>query len=295
MKSYYSIIRFVNNPLSKENLTIGMIAISNGKIFYKFSKNKTNLVYKINSNNSKLLDYTIDKVSNFIDAQLKEEVSLFSDDININLEYLNRLSIYNNGFLQFDKPSVLNLGFDNLKFNSFFDKFIELNLKVQKKILVDKSFKKTIDNVFYKPLKNLIDIDYKVKKEQIPGLFFDYTLDGIGVNGSIYTVKSIDLNSDKPLDQFRRDISDLESLNYRVDLFSKEYGLKSEDNNHYLIVDPYKGSKKSHYDIYNILMEQSKNDFPYSIIDTNKLPEVTKKIQDSQSIIKFSKFLQKIN
>jgi hypothetical protein len=295
MKSYYSIIRFVNNPLSKENLAIGMIVISGGKVFYKFSKEKISITHKINSNNSNLLDYTIDKVSNFIDLQLKEEVSLFSREVSINLEYLNRLSIYNNGFLQFDKPSVINLEFDDVKFNNFFQKYIELNLRETKKAVIDRSFKRTIENVFHKPLINVIDIDYKVKKEKLPGLVFDYTLDGIGVNGSVYTVKSIDLNSEKPLDSFRRDISDLESLNYRINLFSKENDLAITNNNHFLVIDPYKGSKSSYHNLYNILMEQNDSDYPYSIIDTNSLPLVTKSIQDSQSIIKFSDYLETID
>jgi hypothetical protein len=295
MKSYYSIIRFVNNPLSKENLAIGMIVISGGKVFYKFSQEKINITHKINSNNSNLLEYTIDKISNFINLQLKEEVSLFSREVNINLEYLNRLSIYNNGFLQFDKPSIINLNFDNNKFNIFFQNYIELNLRESKKEVIDKSFKRTIENVFHKPLINVIDIDYKVKKEKLPGLVFDYTLDGIGVNGSVYTVKSIDLNSEKPLDSFRRDISDLESLNYRINLFSKNNDLDIGNNNHYLVIDPYKGSKSSIHNLYNILMEQNENDYPYSIIDTNSLPLVTKNIQDSQTIIKFSDYLEKIN
>jgi hypothetical protein len=295
MKSYYSIIRFVNNPLSKENLAIGMIVISGGKVFYKFSKEKISITHKINSNNSNLLEYTIDKISKFIDLQLKEEVSLFSREVNVNLEYLNRLSIYNNGFLQFDKPSIINLDFDNNKFNSFFQKYIELNLRETKKAVIDRSFKTTIENVFYKPLTNVIDLDYKIKKEQIPNLFFDYTLDGIGVNGSVYSLKSIDLNSEKPLDSFRRDISDLESLNYRIDLFSKENDLDSENNQHYLVIDPYKGSKSSYHKLYNILMEQDNEDYPYTIIDTNSLPRITKNFQDAQSIIKFSEYLETID
>ena len=295
MKSYYSIIRFVNNPLSKENLAIGMIVISGSNVFYKFSKEKVGFTHKINSNNTKLLEYTIDKISNFIDEQLKEEVSLFSKEVHLNFEYLNRLSIYNNGFLQFDKPSVINLRFDNEKFISFFKKYIELNLKETKKDVIDRSFKNTIQNVFHKPLKNVIDLDYKVRKEQIPNLFFDYTLDGIGVNGSVYSLKSIDLNSEKPLDSFRRDISDLESLNYRIDLFSKENDLDSENNQHYLVIDPYKGSKTSYHKLYDILMEQDNDDYPYTIIDTASLPAVTKNIKDAQSIIKFSDYLETID
>ena len=295
MKSYYSIIRFVNNPLSKENLAIGMIVISGGKVFYKFSKEKINITHKINTNNSNLLEYTIDKISNFIDLQLKEEVSLFSREVNLNLEYLNRLSIYNNGFLQFDKPSIINLEFDNNMFNSFFQKYIELNLKETKKAVIDRSFKNTIENVFCKPLTNVIDLDYKIKKEQIPNLFFDYTLDGIGVNGSVYSLKSIDLNSEKPIDSFRRDISDLESLNYRLNLFSKENDLDSEHNQHYLVIDPYKGSKTSYHKLYEILMEQDNEDYPYTIIDTHSLPSITKNFQEARSIIKFSDYLETID
>lgn len=294
MKSYYSIIRFVNNPLSKENLAIGMIVLSEGKIFYKFSKDKINLAHKINNANSSLLEYTIDKVSHFIDIQLREEVSLFSKEVSVNLDYLNRLSIYNNGFLQFDKPSVINLAFDKSKFDNFFGKYIELHRRKTKKEIIDRSFIRTIDNVFRKPLLNVIDIDYKVKKEQIPNLFFDYTLDGIGVNGSVYSVKSIDLNSEKPLDNFRRDISDLESLNYRLDLFSKENGLNSNTNNHYLVIDPYIGSKPSYHQLYNILKDQDDSDYPYAVINTTQLASVTNDIKQSSSIKKFSDYIENL-
>ncbi|MBT0608021.1 hypothetical protein KIV10_07500 [Aequorivita echinoideorum] len=295
MKSYYSIIRFVNNPLSKENLAIGMILISGNEVYYKFSKEKIALSHKINNSNSKLLDYTIKKISDFIDFQLKEEVSLFSKDVSVNLEYLNRLSIYNNGFIQFDNPSVLHMSINSSSFNDFFKKYIELNLKPQKKQIVDKAFNRTIKKVFFDPLKDVIDLNYKVKKEQIPNLFFDYTLDGIGVNGSVYSVKSIDLNSEKPIDIIRREISDLESLNYRLDLFSKEYSLDEDNANHYLVIDPYKGSKSSYHKLYEILMEQKEGDYPYSIIDTNYLPTVTSKIKNSESITKFSDFIESMN
>ena len=75
------IIRFVNNPLSKENLAIGLIMISNDKIFYKFSNEKIQLVNKINPLNFKLLDYTINKVTNFIKSELENDIihdNLFS-------------------------------------------------------------------------------------------------------------------------------------------------------------------------------------------------------------------------
>lgn len=294
MKSFYSIIRYVNNPLSKENLAIGMILISGNDIFYKFSSEKINLAHKLNSSNEELLQYTVKKVSDFIQNQLKEEISLFSRENKINLEYLNRLSVYNNGFLQFDSPAVLNLNFDRSKFENFFKKYIELNIKQPDKKAIDKSFEKTIKKVFQEPLSNLIDVNYKVKKENIPNLFFDYTLDGIGVNGSVYSLKSIDLNSEKPLDNYRRDVSELESLNHRLDLFSKEKGLDADHNQHYLVIDPYRGSKSSYKKLYEVLREQKDEDFPYSIIGTDSLPSVTAAIKKSESIKKFSAFIDEV-
>lgn len=294
MKSYYSIIRYVNNPLSKENLAIGMILISGDSIFYRFSDNKIKLVHKINNRNADLLEYTVDKILAFIKNELKNEIKLFPGENSVNVEYLNRLSIYNNGFLQFDKPSALNIGFDKSGFKDFFNKYIEVVLPVQKKKVIDRSFNRTIKRVFKDPLKEKINLDFKIKKESVPNLFFDYTVDGIGVNGSIYTLKSIDLNSEKPIDNYRRDISELESLNYRLDLFGEKNGLKANENKHFLLINPYKGSKSSYHDLYEVLKEQSEEEFPYKLIGSEDLPNVTAEFRKSNSIKKFTEFISSL-
>lgn len=291
MKSFYSIIRFVNNPLSKENLAIGLIMISGNNVYYKFSNEKIQLVNKINPVNFKLLEYTIEKINFFIQNELKNDVSLFSDDNKINFEYLKRLSVYNNGFLQFDNPSIINIDFDDIKFNDFFNKYIQLLHKPVEKKEVDKTFSKRIKQVFQEPLSGLIDIDYKIEKEKIPGLFFDYKLDGIGVNGVIYSVKSIDLNSDKTIDQIRKDISELESLNYRIDLFGKSIkGIEPNQNKHFLVIDEYKGTKNTHKQLFDILSEQKTFEYPYKVVNSVNLDEVTKEIQ-AKKASKFSEIL----
>lgn len=291
MKSFYSIIRFVNNPLSKENLAIGLIMISRKNIYFKFSHEKIQLVNKINPVNFNLLEYTVEKINFFIESELKKDVSLFSDDIKINFEYLKRLSVYNNGFLQFDNPSVINMDFDEVRFNDFFHKYIDLLIKPVEKKEIDKSFSRKVRKVFQEPLNGLIDIDYKIEKEKIPGLFFDYKLDGIGLNGCIYSVKSIDLNAEKPIDQIRKDISELESLNYRIDLFGKsERNINPNTNQHYLVVDEYKGPKKSYRQLFEILSEQRNFEYPYKLINSSKLSEVTLEIK-AHKAGKFSEIL----
>jgi len=294
MKSYYSIIRYVNNPLSKENLAIGMILISGSSIFYRFSDSKIKLVHKINSRNADLLEYTVDKILAFIKNELKNEIKLFPGENSVNVEYLNRLSIYNNGFLQFDKPSALNIGFDKTGFEDFFNKYVEIVLPVQKKKVIDRSFNRTIKRVFKDPLKEKINLDFKIKKESVPNLFFDYTVDGIGVNGSIYTLKCIDLNSEKPIDNYRRDISELESLNYRLDLFGERNGLKANENKHFLLINPYNGTKGSYHDLYEVLNNQNEDDFPYKIIGSKDLPGVTAEFKKANSIKKFTEFISEL-
>jgi hypothetical protein len=290
MKSFYSIIRFVNNPLSKENLAIGLILISNNKVYYKFSHEKVQLVNKINPLNFKLLEYTIDKISNFIKNELESEISLFSDDNKVNFEYLKRLSVYNNGFLQFDNPSIINIDFDDVKFNDFFHKYIDLVIKPAEKKIVDNTFSRIIKNVFQEPLKDIININYKVKKADIPNLFFDYNLDGIGYNGIIYSVKSIDLNSERPIDQIRKDISEFESLNPRIDLFGKSKGFDADKNKHYLVIDKYKGQKASYNELYDILSGQKSSDCNYQLINSNNLKDVTSDIKNNNAH-KFSELI----
>lgn len=292
MKSFYSIVRFINNSLSNENIAVGMIVISEKEIFYKFSDEKLSLVKKINPLNASLLEYTIDKIKLFINNEIISNKSLFND-LTFNVEYLERLSIYNNGILQFDKPSGINLYFDNEKFYDFFKRYIELDISLPPKPFIDKSFNNTIKRVFSNPLKNQIDIDYKIKKGSIPNLFFDYKLDGIGLNGVIYTVKSIDLNAEPPIDKLNSQVSELESLNHRLDLFSKNLNITPDANEHYLVVDKYKGNKSSYKNIYEMLKSQSPNDFSYRVIESNELGGVTNVIM-KKGAKKFSEVLLEV-
>jgi hypothetical protein len=286
MKSFYSLIRYVNNPLSKENIAIGLIVISGNKVFYNFSNNKINFVSKINPENYKLFEYTLDKINSFIKKELEYGNLLFSNDLDMNQNYLNRLSIYNNGFIQFDKPVAINIDFDDVTFKNFFDKYIDLNIQRTERKNIDRRFKNIIYKVFSEPLKDLIDIDVKIKKEQIPGLFFDYKLDGIGKNDKLYSVKSIDLNSEKSIDIIQKEISEFETLNDRIDrftqsdLFTNENRIESKKTNeHYLIIDEYKGNKNQYQKLYEIITKE--NNFPYTVIGTSDLVSITSEIINS--------------
>lgn len=278
MKANYSIVRFISNPLSRENIAFGLIMESNNKLMFRFSDEKLDFIYKLSPSNAKLIQYNIAKIKDSLHAPSNNDKVLIGVEGVFNFEYLERLSSYNNGLVQFDKPTSINLEFNDEKFNSFFEKYISLNIQKETIIKpIDTKFHDAIMSSFYTPLKSQIDVDLTIKKKEIPSLYFNYHLDGLGVNGAIYSVKAIDLNSNKSLNQIQKDISEFESFNQHVDFFAKSKGI-SGDSKHYLVIDQYSGSKPSYLDLYSIISNKA-NISLYELISTDELDKVVKLIR----------------
>lgn len=272
MKSHYSILRFINNPLSKENIAIGLIWISENQVKFKFSNDKVKITKKLNPKSFDLTNFTLNKIDESINSSILKEGELITNDNIFHKEYLERLSSYNNGILQFDKPSAINIDFNESFFNSFFKKYIELessNFKLENKSI--SVFKNNIQTKLYKPLAKQIDVDIKIKKKQIPSLYWDYHIDAIGVNGVVHSIKAFDLISYQSPSLIAKDISEFESFNQRLDSFTKSKGLSGKDNKHYIVIDPYKGPKVSYLDLYNILSESDKSLPFYQLISSKDL------------------------
>lgn|SRR5690606_24556432 len=287
MKSYYSLIRYFNNSLSKENIVIGLIAISNTRVFYKFSDLKIKLISKLSDNKDDLLNFNIKKIKESLERNLDDQLFIEENANNLK-QYIDRLSIYNNGIIQFDKPIELNIDINESFFNKFYDKYIGEFKSNFKNRQVDLVFTNRVQNDFSKPLSDIIDIDYKIEKSIIPSLFFDYKLNGIGVNGSIYSVKCIDINSNRTLDNIQKDISELESLNFRLDKFSEDKVENPKNNQHFLVIDAYKGHNDKYAELYSTLINQDNE--MYNVINSNKLEEVTATILKANAT-KFSELI----
>ena len=275
MKSSYSLIRYYNNSLSKENIVVGLIAISNSDVFYKFSQSKLNLISKIFKKDKSLIEFNLKKIESQIKTDLDSE-NLFFDTNSYHFKnLLERMSIYNNGMVQFDKPIVLNNKIEKEFFENFYNNYVDSNQSKKRDIKFDEIFQNRIQNDFNRPLDKSIDIDYTVSKKIIPSLFFDYKLNGIGVNGSLYSVKCIDINSSKTIDTIRKEIAELESLSVRLDLFSQGIIEHPEGNKHYLVMDEYLGTKDEYLELYDAVKDQNNQLFPYQVINSNHLSEIT--------------------
>lgn len=287
MISYYSLIRYFNNSLSKENIVIGLIAISNTNVFYRFSESKMKLISKFSDSRDDLLNYNLKKLKEYLDVYVDDKLFISENGLNLK-EYIDRLSVYSNGLIQFDKPVELNMNVNEVFFNKFYDKYIgEFKSNARNK-KVDQMFVQRVENKFRKPLQNIIDVDYRIEKKIIPSLFFDYKLNGIGVNGSIYSVKCIDINSNRTIDNIQKDISELESLSYRLNRFSEDKVLCPENNQHFLVMDEYIGYEDKYAELYEALISQENE--MYNIVNSNDLESITAKIINAAAT-KFSELL----
>lgn len=288
MKSYYSLIRYFNNSLSKENIVIGLIAISNTNVFYRFSESKIKLISRFSDNRDDLLNYNVKKLKEYLDVNVNDKLFISENAHNLKA-YIDRLSIYSNGLIQFDKPVELNMNVNEAFFNMFYDKYIgEFKSNARNK-KVDQVFVQRVENKFRKPLEDIIDVDYRIEKKIIPSLFFDYKLNGIGVNGSIYSVKCIDINSNRTLDNIQKDISELESLSYRLNRFSEDKVQHPENNQHFLVMDEYKGYEDKYAELYEALISQENE--MYKIVNSNDLERITTTILNAGAT-KFSELIQ---
>lgn len=256
--SYLSVLKYVSNNLSGENIAIGLVVISNEQAFFKISKRKVDFVKRLNADVGKLIDFSIAQLNKLFSEDIKKspQQKLIHTKI-LFVDYLNRLSAYNNGVLQFSNPQTFNLVFEESNFNEFFKKFISADVeKPLGKAVSNSPFKRILQQNFYVPLKDKIDVDYTLKKQQLPSLLFDFHLDGIGVNGAMCAVKSIDINAQKNATHLRAEISEYESVLDRLNLFAKQKGLPGDPQYH-LVFEEYSGDNASLMELSSILQQNT--------------------------------------
>lgn len=276
-----SILKFVNNPISEENIALGLVVISNEKVFFKLSGQKIDLIKKLNSNSAKLLDFSLNQLRNYLAHDLEDKsMDLIEFKSKVTKKFLDRLSKYNNGILQFSPPSYIKSEVNKELFNDYFLKFIGEDTAEKSRIIREPS--KLYINVqekFNAPLKDRIDLNYTIKRKQLPSLFFDFDFDGIGINGALYVVKSVDLDTVKISNAYST-ISEYESVLERLNVFAQNNGIEGEARC-YLVMDAPKTKTPSLIDLYSQL---KKEEMPFfKLIDSDQLESVSNLIIEKQA------------
>lgn len=283
MGAYYSILRFVNNPLSDESIALGLVVLvsnqingitSNTQALFRISDVKVDFAKKLNPGCAKLLHFSITQIQRFFETELADQSNwAVQFPVSVKRDFLDRLAKYNNGLIQFTKPTYIETDNALALFERYFAKFIEANIHAAPKEKAVKStpLRARIEADFITPLRGKIDVNYKVGKKQIPSLYFDYLLDGIGANGSMYAVKALDLNANHQISTLQKEVSEYESLVKRLDEFATQKKITG-DPHYYLAVDPHQGNNREQQELYEFLRDSSS--LPFKCIGSGDLSGV---------------------
>ncbi|QDK78325.1 hypothetical protein EXU85_06810 [Spirosoma sp. KCTC 42546] len=304
MASYYSILRFVNNPLSDESIALGLVVLTSDQIaettarrpgsemraMVRISEAKVDFAKKLNPGCVKLLHFSLSQIYRFFEQDLADQSGqIMQFPIRIEQKFLDRLANYNNGMLQFTKPAYIESTNIIELFDRYFAKFIEFNINPAQKEKESPSsrLRMRIETDFYKPLRGKIDVDYTLHKKQLPSLYFNYHLEGIGVNGSMYALKALDLNANHQIDTLQREVSEYESLIKRLDEFAAQKRITGKPH-YYLAVDPYEGKNKERHELYELVNDNPS--LPFKCVNSQELPEIVAQIEQKK-VHKFSELL----
>ncbi len=302
MENYYSIVRFVSNPLSDENIALGLLVVSSdaqrgtdsvdARVMHRISAAKVSFAKKLNPGCAKLLDFSLKQLDSFLRSELQDQSNrTVQFPIRVKHAFLERLSSYNNGLLQFSKPRLIDSDTLASVFDEYYDRFIEPQALVPNHIAEQQPIRSRMEERvirnFYQPLLGKIDVDYTLHKQQLPSLFFDYHLEGLGVNGAMYAVKALDLNGKQQLDTIQKEIVKYESVIDRLNLFAEERKISGEAH-YYLVTDPYQGSNQDRRELYSLLSKEAMPSF--KVISSEGLPKIVQDFQ-KKNVRKFSEIL----
>jgi hypothetical protein len=278
----------VSNSLSGENIALGLLVISESGSWFRISERKLELAKRIYPDSGKLVDFSITQFQKVFheDLQISSQQKLVNHQF-LSQEYIKRLSVYNNGLLQFTAPQAFDMVFQEADFNNFFLKFIGTEQKNNSKVKKRSQLKSLVQKNFYQPLQGKIDVDYTLKRGQLPSLYFDFHFDGVGVNGGMYAVKSIDLNAQSSIAHVKNEISGFESVIERLNQFAEKKKLK-EDPQYFLVFEEYKGSSASLSELSDMLKQ---NNMPqFKVKHSNDLEQIADRILKNK-VGKFSAVL----
>jgi hypothetical protein len=245
-------LKFVNNELSDESISLGLLMLCDNKTYFKISERKLGIAKKLNGQGAKLVEFAIKQIEEYFTEFKREDAGKLFYTEKVDPDYIKRLSIYNNGIIQFSKlAGIITEDSENI-FNKYFSNLVD-SLTEEKTLSGKSAFQLQVESKLYVPLRDRVDVDFTIRSEQIPSLFFDYHLDSVGVNGAMYAVKAIDFKKEEgsPM-KVKAKIAEFETLIDRLDNIAHHKGI-SGANNCFLIVDPYHGSSAQLNDLYSLL------------------------------------------
>jgi hypothetical protein len=267
LNSFYTIIKLSPNPVSSDQISIGILLRSDSKFYLKFSERKINTVRKLLQGDFNLVKYFIKELEKEVDKANKilteESNVLFNYDSILTSEFFLHLNRISQNLILFSEPSRIE-GIDSEeKFNNLFNLFIDNQSAISYKSPKSEALVKNVEEKLINRVKDKVHTRINIDKRIIPSLNFTLNIDAIGLNGDIISAKSLDFN---------KEYRTIETILYRYKIvLSKIEEKYSKRKEAFIIADEPESKNSENYNIWEILHKESFKVYPSE--DAGKVAE----------------------
>jgi len=196
MKTFYSILSAVINPVSGEKISVGLLLSDGNRSLFDFSENRLSLLNSLIDKETKkfIRQYlkSIETVLSKIDGN-QEQLTILDEagkNIMVNEPYISYLSVYNQNVISFSKPVSIDVNVEEQVFSSLFSKFIDKETNVKSQI---KSHIQLIKSDFYPKVKSYYSIEKELTPEHNKKLLLPVSIDLLGKNDNYVLGQFFDL------------------------------------------------------------------------------------------------------
>lgn len=198
MKTFVSPLYIQTNKYTNEKIACALLAANDKGIYFKTNNDKIDLASKLSADSIKLLvKNTFDLIKNKIEFANKKlgqkQTSLFEIENNFKREYIEYLSKYASGVIQFNAPKPIDIELNENTFNILFNKFVgkENDAPIHDKTFSN-SIKKSLSN---SSLKDKADINYTLNPQIFEGLLKKALISLVTTNGVVDLYQAVDFNN----------------------------------------------------------------------------------------------------
>lgn len=280
MKIFYTIIKIATNTLAGDTLSIGLILYNGEKFWLQFSEERKAVAKKLLANNSDIVDFSAKQLQNKIEGMNKSinnaYDSFFAADNVLGIPEFKHISNYSNGVIRFSEPAFLNDTISDEKFQKLFALLIDKSeIKTEKtQDSKDADFKRTIETKLIKRVENKVHTNLELNSTNVNGLYYNFHIDCIGLNGSFIAAKSVPFH--KKHETIDKELGHYFAL---MSVLKLTYKRKSDDDHFYIIADePSDNSSKEHK-----IWESLKQNPAVKLMYTEQSGLIAQEIEDKQA------------
>ena len=235
MKNFLSTIYIETNSATAEKISIGLIVVTEHKVFFKYSKNKLKIAEKILGNSiENLVKFSLNAIKekvNSTNAELaKHSQKLFSPVSFFTDEYIKYLNRYSQGLLQYDVPKPYVAEVNTTIFESLFATFIS---KEESNKDRNTFYHQTKNKIKKSDMMERINLDYRLSPAKIPSLIAQESITIISKNGNILAGELIDFTAN--IEMVKQNIYEFEAIVKSLKIFEKQYINKKNNTNYYAL------------------------------------------------------------